>query len=109
MKVLFCTYRLILGICGKRDLIIRGFSGCRLIASLAFSWPMEKNGAKVLLAKDAKLLEQNGLEEIPDRGSELIIVVAVWIILGNRRIAGEVLFRNSDLVASADRSRGNPV
>lgn len=38
---------------------------------------MEKNGAKVLLAKDAKLLEQNGLEEIPDRGSELIIVVAV--------------------------------
>ena len=55
---------------------------------------MEKNGAKVLLAKDAKLLDQNGLEEIPDRGSELIIVVAVWVILGNRRIAGEVLFRN---------------
>ena len=70
---------------------------------------MEKNGAKVLLAKDAKLLEQNGLEEIPDRGSELIIVVAAWVILGNRRIAGEVFFRNSGLVASADRSRGNPV
>ena len=109
MKVVFCTYRLILGICGKRGLIIRGFSACRLIASLAFSWLMEKNGAKVFLTRDAKLLDQNGLEEIPDRGSGLIIVVTVWIILGNRRIAGEVLFWNSGLVASADWSRGNPV
>jgi hypothetical protein len=33
---------------------------------------MEKNGAKVLLAKDANLLEQQGLEEIAGRGSGLI-------------------------------------
>jgi len=72
VKTVFCSYRLILGIWGKRDLITGWFAGCRLIASLAFSWPMEKNGAKVLLAKDANLLEQQGLEEIAGRGSGLI-------------------------------------
>ena len=53
-----------LGICGKMRLLTDRLSGCRLIASLAFSWPMEKNGAKVLLVKAAKLLDQQGLDEI---------------------------------------------